>query len=160
VVDELLDVSAEEDELRRVQERLKHPPMNTVVGVNPESVAEAFAAQIEPRAWERAESELSLPLAVTNVGRSYWPDELGSTVQHGVVTLGPYLLGDGERIELPRLALPRGLSSGESAEMKLRVPRGAVEGWTEICVDLVREGIAWFAEYDSEPLVLPLPYDR
>jgi SAM-dependent methyltransferase len=157
VVDELLDVSAEEGELQRVRGRLRHPPMNTVVGVNPESVAEAFAAQIEPRAWERAESDLSLPLAVTNVGRSYWPDELGSTVQHGVVTLGPYLLGDGERIELPRLALPRGLSSGESAEMKLRVPRAAVEGWTEICVDLVREGIAWFAEYDSEPLVLPLP---
>jgi SAM-dependent methyltransferase len=158
-VDELLEASADQNQLRWVEERLRHPPMNTVVGVNPESVAEAFAAQIEPRAWECAEGDFSLPLAVTNVGRSYWPDELGSTVQHGVVTLGPYLLGDDERIELPRLALPRGLSSGEAAEMKLRVPRAAVEGWTEICVDLVREGIAWFAEYDSEPLVLPLPDD-
>ena len=34
-VDELLDVSAPADELRRIEERLAFPPMNTVIAVNP-----------------------------------------------------------------------------------------------------------------------------
>jgi SAM-dependent methyltransferase len=152
-VDELLDVSAGEGELQRVQGRLRHPPMNTVLAVNPTSVTEAFAARIEPAAWDGD----TLHVTVTNAGRSYWPDELGSTVQLGVVTLGPYLLDGGERIELPRSALPEGLSSGQSVETAIRVPRAEVEGRPELHVDLVREGIAWFAHYGSQPLVVPLP---
>jgi SAM-dependent methyltransferase len=160
-LDELMDVSAPEDELRRVEARLRHPPMNTVVAANPAPAELArFAARIEPGAWTRAaDGSLSLPATVTNVGRSYWPDELGSTVQHGVVTLGPYLQDGGERVELPRSAIPRGLSSGESVATELRLQRADVEGRREIGVDLVREGIAWFAEYGSEPLVVPLPDD-
>jgi SAM-dependent methyltransferase len=158
-VDELLDVSAADEELRRVEARLKYPPMNTVLAANPTTVEHAFAARVEPGAWERAaDGRLTLPVTVTNTGRSYWPDELGGTVQHGVVTLGPYV-ENGERIELPRSALPRGLSSGESVETELRVPRADVQSRTELHLDLVREGIAWFADYGSEPLVVPLPDD-
>jgi SAM-dependent methyltransferase len=157
-LDELLDVSAPEEELRRVQERLQHPPMNTVVAMSPTPVERAFAARIEPGACRHtADGSLSLAVTVTNDGRSFWPDELGSTVQHGVVTLGPYLENGGERVELPRSALPRGLSSGESVETVVRVPRAALEGRAELHVDLVREGIAWFAEYGSEPAVVALP---
>jgi SAM-dependent methyltransferase len=157
-LDELLDVSAPEEELRQIEARLQHPPMNTVIAVNPTPVEQAFAASIEPGAWGRtAEGSLSLAVTVTNDGRSFWPDELGSTVQHGVVTLGPYLDNGGERVELPRSALPRALSSGESVETVVRVPRAAVEGRAELHVDLVREGIAWFVEYGSEPAVVALP---
>jgi hypothetical protein len=55
--------------------------------------------------------------------------------------------------------LPRGLSSGESVETELRVARAELEGRKELRVDLVREGIAWFAECGSEPVVVPLPAD-
>jgi SAM-dependent methyltransferase len=159
-LDELLDVSAPEEELRRVNERLRHPPMNTVVAMSPATVEQAFAARIEPGAWgHAADGSLSLAVTVTNDGRSFWPDELGSTIQHGVVTIGPYLEDGGRRVELPRCALPRGLSSGESVEAVLRIPRGDAEGRVELHVDLVREGIAWFADYGSEPVVVPLPND-
>jgi SAM-dependent methyltransferase len=157
-VDELLDVSTPEEELRRIEARLQHPPMNTVVAVNPTTVERAFAARIEPGAWgPAADDSLALRLTVTNDGRSYWPNELGSTVQHGVVTLGPYLRDGGDRIELPRSPLPRGLSAGESVSTELRVPRAALEGQDELRIDLVREGISWFADYGSEAVVVPLP---
>jgi SAM-dependent methyltransferase len=154
-IDELLDVSAREDGLRRVEARIKEPSMNTVVAVNPADVGEAFAARIEPGAWERD----FLRVTVTNVGRSYWPSELNSIVQHGVVTLGPHLLEDGVRVELTRSRLPQPLAAGESVETELRIPADLVKGHTEVVVDLVREGIAWFVDYGSEPVVVRLPDD-
>ena len=154
-LDELLDVSACDDELRRVEERLEQPPMNTVVAVNPTDVGEAFAARIEPGPWDRD----LLRVTVTNVGRSYWPSELDSIVQHGVITLGPYLLDDGVRVELTRSRLPQPLAAGESVETELRIPADRVKGHTEVAVDLVREGIAWFADYGSEPVTVALPDD-
>ena len=63
----------------------------------------------------------------------------------------------GGRIELPRQGLPRSLSPGESAEVELRVPGPAVNGQRELGIDAVREGIAWFADYGSSPLVVQLP---
>ena len=80
-VDELLDVSAPEDELRRVEERLAFPPMNTVIAVNPVPAelrdAEAqFAARIEAAGSLRVlDDELALPVRVTNAGRSFWPSD-------------------------------------------------------------------------------------
>jgi hypothetical protein len=44
----------------------------------------------------------------------------------------------------------------EAIATEVRVPRASVEGRREVGVDLVREGIAWFAEYGSEPLLVPL----
>jgi SAM-dependent methyltransferase len=143
-VDELLDVSAREEELQRVDGRLSHPPMNTVVAVNPTHVAEAFAARIEPGAWEGD----SLRVTVTNTGRSWWPSELDGTVQHGVVTVGPYRTLEGERAELPRSSLPGPVAAGESVEAIVQAPPDE-----EVMLDLVREGIAWF----GHPVVVPTP---
>jgi hypothetical protein len=165
-VDELLDVSAPQDELRRVEERLAFPPMNTVVAVNPVPVelrdADAqFAARIEPAgSWRVLDGrdELALRVRVTNAGRSFWPSEAEGPPGWGSVTIGPYLTQTGGgRIELPRLGLPRSLSAGESAEVELRVPGLAVNGERELRIDAVREGIAWFADYGSSPLVVQLP---
>jgi SAM-dependent methyltransferase len=142
--DELLDVSAAEGEVLRVEKRLRHPPMNTVVGVSPTRVAEAFAGLIEPLARDGE----SLRVAVKNTGRSYWPSELDGTVQHGVVTLGPYLQSDGERVELPRSPLPKPLAAGESVEAVVLVPPDQ-----EVTLDLVREGIDWF----GDPVTVGLP---
>jgi hypothetical protein len=76
----------------------------------------------------------------------------------GSVTLGPYWPGStGEReVELDRITLPRPLSPGDSATVAVRIPREAAQGRDAIGVDLVREGMFWFAEAGSAPLVVPI----
>jgi SAM-dependent methyltransferase len=159
-VDELLDVSAEEAELERIAVRLRNPPMNTLIAVNAESDAtQSFGALIQADgAWRADDEVLSLPIAITNIGSRYWAAEAPTAGQHGVVTVGPYLRPEeGNRIELPRSQLPRALSTGDEAVVDVRVPRSRVSGRVEVEIDLVREGIAWFADYGSTPVVVALP---
>ena len=165
-VDDLLDVSDADDELRRVQQRLQSPPMNTVIAFNPvpaelEGETDEFAALIETTGpWRKVEGldELALPITVKNVGRSYWPAGRGRLIAYGDVTLAPYVMGDGgERLELPRQTLPNSLSRGESVQLELRVPLDRVRDREAIRIEAVREGIAWFADYGSQPLTVPLP---
>jgi SAM-dependent methyltransferase len=168
-VDELLDVSERTRELQRIEERLDNPPMNTVIGMKPvpaaiEGDARDFFAQLGPTgSWERTQDgrELALSITITNAGRGFWPAGIGPSFPLGTVTLGPYLPGvEGERIELPRVPLPRSVSPGEAVGVEVRIPAGSVEGSREVRIDLVREGIAWFADYGSSPLVVPLKKER
>jgi SAM-dependent methyltransferase len=160
-VDELVDTSAAEGALRQVEARLTNPPMNTFIALNPVPAEWAddppkFAARIEALGSSHPETdeEVSITATITNIGRAFWPAGTGSA---GMVTVGPYLPnGDGGRVELPRLALERSLSPGESLSLEVRVPRGSVEGSEEIGLDLVREGIAWFADYGSTPAFVRL----
>jgi hypothetical protein len=75
------------------------------------------------------------------------------------VTLGPYLPGPGgdREVELPRVTLPSAPAPGEATKVELRVPRDVLRGRDAITVDLVREGVCWFGELGSKPLVLPVP---
>jgi SAM-dependent methyltransferase len=163
-VDELLDLSERARELERIQARMEHPPMNTVIAVNPVPFRASeddreFAARIEAAgSWETSPDgqELILAITVTNTGRGFWPTGIGPSFPVGTVTLGPYLPGD-QRTELPRVTLPRSLSSGESVDTEVRIPRTRVGGGRAVGVDLVREGISWFADSGSPPLVVPLP---
>jgi 2-polyprenyl-3-methyl-5-hydroxy-6-metoxy-1,4-benzoquinol methylase len=162
-VDELLDVSARDQGLQRVERQLRKPTTNTVLASNavPAELApdgSGFAAALEIQGpWTATDGELSLPISVTNAGRRFWPAGDGSH-HHGVVTLGPYVSADdGERIELPRHALPRSISPGECVGVEIRLPRASVEGRDEVAIDLVREGLAWFADYGSTPVVVQLP---
>jgi SAM-dependent methyltransferase len=165
-VDELLDLSERTRELERIEARMENPPMNTVIALNPLSAevsadGREFLATIEPAGtWQTIEDgeELALSITVTNAGCGFWPAGMGPTFPLGTVTLGPYLPGDGgRRFELPRVPLFRSLSPGESVGAEIRVARAAVKGSGELGVDLVREGIAWFADYGSSPLIVPLP---
>lgn len=164
-VDELLDVSEQARELERIKTRMEYPPMNTVIAVNPVLAASEdgreFVARIEPAgSWQPTPdgNELVLAIEVTNTGRGFWPTGIGPSFPVGTVTLGPYVVAD-ERIELTRIPLPRSLSPGESVGAEVRIPAGSTEHGREIGIDLVREGIAWFADYGSSPLVVPLPDD-
>ena len=130
-VDELLDLSERTRELQRIEERIENPPMNTVIAVNPVPAAIAgdapdFLAQLEPAgSWQPTQDgqELALPITVTNAGRGFWPAGIGPSFPLGTVTLGPYLpADDGERVELPRVPLPRSLSPGESVGAEVRIP--------------------------------------
>jgi SAM-dependent methyltransferase len=165
-VDELLDVSERARELERIETRLENPPMNTVIAVNPvlgeaSENAQEFLGQITPAgSWRTTPDghELSLSITVTNVGFAVWPAGTGPSFPLGTVTLGPYLSAEsGQRIELDRVPLPRAISPGESIGAEVRVPITRVQGSREIRIDLVREGIAWFADYGSSPLLLPPP---
>jgi SAM-dependent methyltransferase len=163
-VDELLDVAQSAEELERVAQRLGNPPMNTVVAVNPvktQGPGEAFRARIRSKGrWQDAGDGRHLTLAVTvrNEGAAYWPAGT-PPFPTGSVTIGPYVPEDSKRHELPRQPLPASLAHGDSVEVAVHVPRGEVEGRSHVAIDLVREGIAWFAEYGSTPLVVPADAD-
>jgi SAM-dependent methyltransferase len=164
-VDELLEVGERQRELELIDARLRFPPMNTVVAVNPVAVSAGagdFAARIESSGeWRtsREGSALTLPIGVTNVGGGIWSAGTGTPVPHGAVTIGLYLPDGDERVELSRIGLTRSLPPGEGTTAEVRVPLSSVAGRHELGVDLVREGIAWFADYGSTPLIVPLPDD-
>jgi SAM-dependent methyltransferase len=160
-IDELLDVGDTRGLLARVRDyaayRLgrKEPQSNTLIASKPipiDTGPESFAAELRADGAWRSEGEtLSLALRVRNTGRSFWP--AGGTAK-GVVTIGPYVpVPGGDRRELPRMLLPRALAPGDELEIELTVPRAAVGDAGEISVDCVREGIAWFADVGSMPLV-------
>ena len=163
-IDELLDVGDTGGLLRRFRDyagyRLgrKEPHSNTLLATKPIPVdqgAESFSAELEAKSpWRLDGDSLTLSLRVRNTGRSFWP--AGGTSK-GVVTLGPYLpQADGGRLELPRSFLPRAVAPGDELEVELRVPRSAVGDSREIAVDCVREGLAWFGDMGSSPLVSPV----
>jgi SAM-dependent methyltransferase len=165
-VDELFDVSERARELQRMEARLEYPPMNTVIAVNPAPAEvsgekEGFHARIEADgSWQPTQDgqQLCLLVTVTNDGRSFWPAGTGDPLAHGVVMIWAYLSSDeGGRLGLSRLALPRSLSFGESIDAEMRIPRASIAGQSEVRIDLVREGIAWFSDYGSSPLVVSLP---
>ena len=96
----------------------------------------------------------ALEVRIRNTGDTFWPT---GPFGHGVVTIGPYVpLPDGSRRELPRVALPHAVPPGEELVLEVAVPRHAAGDADEIAVDCVREGIAWFSDLGSSPLVAPV----
>jgi hypothetical protein len=137
------------------------PKFNIVHAFNPipggaEAAADFLARIALDGDWRPDGSELSMRLKVTNVGRAFWPAGRWFPYPKGAVTVAPYVadaVGGRER-ELARVALPRSVSPGESVGVEVLVrPEDAATG--RVAVDLVREGLAWFSETGSEPLVLP-----
>jgi len=121
---------------------------------------EPYAARVEATGdWRADGTQLVRELTVTNTGSSRWSAAQWYPFPHGSVTLGPYLPRPGGRreVELPRVTLPSAPAPGESTTVELRVPRDSVQGRDAITVDLVREGVCWFGDIGSEPLVLPVP---
>jgi hypothetical protein len=135
--------------------------INTVIAHKPlgleiKSDATNFSGRLEPHGpWDTTSEpgKALLWLTVTNIGRSFWPSATGFPLPPGVVTVAPYILGPaGEKIELARAPLPHGISPGESVHVLIRAGADAAAG--EVRIDLVREGLAWFSELGSEPLVV------
>jgi hypothetical protein len=119
---------------------------------------EPYAAHLEARGrWQVDGEQLVLDVVVTNTGSASWPPAKWYPFPHGSVTLAPYVPGPGgERVELERITLPRPLAPGDSATIECRVPREAARGSGTIALDLVREGMFWFAQTGSEPLVVSI----
>jgi hypothetical protein len=165
-VDELVSI----DDLRQpfnaiarfLRYRGGHGDINTVVarkpvGLEARSDATNFFGRIESLGdWEDSSDpgEKLIWVEVTNEGHAFWPMATGFPYPSGVVTVGPYAIDDaGERVELGRTMLPHSVSPGSSARVLVRVPGEATLG--EVRIDLVREGLAWFSELGSQPLVVP-----
>ena len=103
--------------------------------------------QISCRPGER----LTVDAEVTNTGATTWLRE--GRHGRGYVRLGAHLLGaDGAMADadFARAPLPRDLSRGEAATIALHAAAPASPGRYVLRLDMVNEGIAWFAEGRSE----------
>jgi SAM-dependent methyltransferase len=164
-VDDLVDLNRPRPRFR-LRDKLRtarfRPEYNVIHAFNPIPGPDtdelgAFSARLEPEGGWRVEGpELVLAVKVTNTGRAFWPAARWHPFPQGSVTVGPYLPGPhGEReVELRRTTLPRSLSAGDSLTLEVRVPREQAQGRDAVAVDLVREGVFWFAEAGSHPLVV------
>lgn len=164
-LDELFDLSEPAGALQRTRDRLEQPDTNTLLAATPIPLEAkpdrtAFTAHLEPgSSWRPSADgrEVSLALTVTNTGLAFWPVAVEFPFPQGSVTIGAYVVSStGERRELARAPLPHGVAPGESVSVELRVPRSAVTDESEIKVEPVREGIAWFSDLGFSPLVVPL----
>jgi hypothetical protein len=93
-----------------------------------------------------------LQLRLTNVGDTVWL--AGSSAERGTVRLGVQRLdasGAVAELDYFRLPLPGRVVPGETVEIRGEVPRPA-GGDARFAVDLVAEGICWFAHHGSKPL--------
>jgi SAM-dependent methyltransferase len=147
---------------RALAQASRRPTFNIVHAFNPApggtGAAADFLARIElgEGGWLQAGDEWRIRIAVTNAGRAFWPAGRRFPFPKGAVTVAPYVAGadGGRERELARAALPQSVSPGETVEVELVVrPEDAATG--RVAVDLVREGLQWFSEGGSEPLVLP-----
>jgi SAM-dependent methyltransferase len=140
----------------------RRPTFNIVHAFNPvpagEGAATDFLARIEAGdgGWRQVGDEWRIRLEVTNDGRAFWPAGRWFPYPKGTVTVAPYVADaeGGRERELVRAALPRSVSPGETVEVELAVRAEDAAGG-RVAVDLVREGLAWFSEGGSQPLVLP-----
>jgi SAM-dependent methyltransferase len=162
-VDELVDMSPPKPRFRRprLREAPPIPQYNVVHAFNRGETDEvdAFSALLEHEGGWRAEGrELVLSLKVTNTGRAPWRAARWHPFPLGSVTVGSYLPGHSRKrdVELGRTMLPNPLSPGEAVSLEVRVPREQAQGQEKIAVDLVREGVCWFGDASSEPLVVSI----
>jgi SAM-dependent methyltransferase/uncharacterized protein (DUF3820 family) len=99
----------------------------------------------------RAAAEAALPVRVrgTNIGNTRW---LASAAGAGQVMLGAHLLDAQRRLlalDHARAPLPRDVAPGDAIEIEMAVPVPSSAGRYLIEIDLVAEGIAWFAALGS-----------
>jgi hypothetical protein len=135
------------------------PETNILIATKPldGGAGAGFSAEITADgSWHPNEDGRSyvLQVRIRNTGDTFWPT---GPFGHGVITIGPYVpLADGSRREFQRVALPRAVPPGKELTIELAVQRNAAGDAAEIAVDCVREGIAWFSDLGSTPLVAPV----
>jgi SAM-dependent methyltransferase len=103
-----------------------------------------------------AGGETALRVTVQNTGNTRW--RALPVGERGVVELGAHLgpAGGELRRDAFRAPLPREVAPGEEVEVELRFPLPPEPGRHRLILDLVDEGIAWFADRGSLPLELEL----
>jgi SAM-dependent methyltransferase len=157
-IDELVEVGDVRGSFGRMREQLSYrigrraPQTNILIASKPIDAVEITAGG----SWRPTEDgrRLSLQVQLRNTGDTDWQT---GPFGHGAVTVGPYVpLPDGSRRELPRTPLPRAVQPGDGLPIEIVVPLDAAGDVDKIAVDCVREGIAWFSDLGSSPLVAPV----
>jgi SAM-dependent methyltransferase len=163
-IDGLFDVGDARSALADLERRVRSPETNTFLATRPIPPGLAgesgFLARItQAGEWQRLPSGRGflLPVAVTNAGRSFWPAGGSFPYPQGTVNVGTYVERPEGRAELGRTPLPHSLPPGGSISVAVQIPGEAGAAGTEVTIDLVQEGIAWFGELGSSPLVVSLP---
>src|SRR5262249_50759728 len=128
----------------------RKPETNTLIARKPVADtggADAWRARISVAAppAEAEDGSLHILIHIENTGRAYWPAPTGFPYAEGIVNVAPYVLVNGERVELPRVTLPHSLPIGGAVTVALIVP-AEHRGRDEVLVDLVREHVGWFSE--------------
>lgn len=133
--------------LRHTLRRTLLPKDNMFIAESPapDPAPPDFAGALEVvSARAGGDGRVHLRLRIANRGRRYWPLGEGDPFPVGAVTVAPHLESpSGERVELPRVAIPRALAGGEELhhDATVRLPEGAPD---ELLLSLVREGFEWF----------------
>lgn len=102
-------------------------------------------------------AELAIAVEVTNLTETVWLRE--GRQGRGYVRLGAQLLAaDGTLLERDygRVRLSQDVSEGRSAQLTLHLKAPPQPGRYRIRLDMVNEGVCWFAEQGSEAKDLPL----
>lgn len=115
----------------------------------------AYAAEISADIPARvpAGRTFDLPVRVRNAGTSTWP------LQPDALRLANHWLRPGGRTfqhDSGREPMPVELAPGAAVDLTLNVPAPASPGKYVLELDLVHEGIAWFAERGSRTLAAPV----
>jgi len=114
-----------------------------------ELVARAPSGPVDPGA------PIALTVRARNTGTGAWA--VGAPGQHGTVSLGARLLDAGGRTmvqDYVRVPLPRSIAPEEEATLSAEVPAPPEPGQYRLQLDLVAEGVCWFAHAGSAPLDL------
>ncbi|MGI9540221.1 MAG: class I SAM-dependent methyltransferase, partial [Miltoncostaeaceae bacterium] len=159
--DRLLDLSSVKGELAELRRRAEAPETNTIIARKPIPSDEApgrLVADIAVDEVRAGETGMTVGLTISNAGGAFWTAAGRYPFPVGSVTIAPYVpRADGGRGELDRVALPRSVPAGGSVEVTLKLERAALGDARELAVDLVAEGVCWFAEGGSRPALVPLP---
>lgn len=117
-------------------------------------------AEIEPVAGQaplaaRPGAGVRLSVRVRNAGNTLWRSGVGKP---GAVALGAHLLASGALADLDflRVPLPRDVAPGQELELQAEIRAPERAGRYELELDMVAEGVAWFASRGSRSVRLEL----
>lgn len=106
-------------------------------------------------------ASLALPLRLQNLGDTCWRH--APPTSHGQVNLGVHLYAQDGRLltwDYLRASLPYDVIPGEQVAMACILTAPEAHGEYRLELDLVAEGVAWFADRGSSPVNIPLTVIR
>ena len=125
----------------------------------PRRLTSALSADVVRLSQTNAAAPLSLDVTVRNLGDTTWLHAEGP----GWTRLGAHLYRADDTMTLVdfdwvRVSLPRDIAPGDELTVPISLPVIAPGRYT-VMFDLVVEGLTWFAERESPPLVITLTAD-
>ncbi len=104
----------------------------------------------------------TLTVKIKNTSSATWPMAGRSADGFFQVNLGNHWLdAAGKDVKIDdRIAMPRSLGPGEELDMALPVKAPDKAGDYVLEIDMVQEGVAWFAQKGSQPLKLNIKVGR